>query len=179
MSIIIYICQNDTHPSILPVSSNQNTLTSQAMTMKNLRWQLPRNIDILSTSTSMLKIVSWMEFNNFAFSCYECLTVRGIFYPLHSVRTSVCRSVGNPRMWTCLELLRRSANKRRNLCKATFHNTVFDRRGKHMFDERSYLLRHFGTVSNVLIICQVRTYCAAEEFIQSEPFFMVLLTNRN
>ena len=177
MSIIIYICQNDTHPSILPVSSNQNTLASQAMTTKNLRWQLPRNIDILSTS--MTKIVSWMEFNIFAFSCYECLTVRGIFYPLHSVRTSVCRSVGNPRMWTCLELLRRSANKCRNLCKATFHNTVFDWRGKHMFDERSYLLRYFGTVSNVLIICQVRAYCAAKEFIQSEPFFMVLLTDKN
>ena len=48
-----------------------------------------------------------------------------------------------------------------------------------MFDERSYLLRYFGTVSNVLIMCQVRTYCAAEEFIQSEPFFMVLLTDWN
>ena len=48
-----------------------------------------------------------------------------------------------------------------------------------MSDERSYLLRHFGTVSNVLIICQVQTYCAAKEFIQSEPFFMVLLTDGN
>ena len=172
MSIIIYIYQNDTHPSILRVSSNQNTLASQAMTTKNLRWQLPRNIDILSTS--MTKIVSWMEFNIFAFSCYECLTVRGIFYPLHSVRTSVCRSGGNPRMWTCLELLHRSAKKCRKLCKATFHNAFFDWQGKHMSDERSYLLKHFGTVSKVLIICQVRTYCAAEEFIQSEPLFIPL-----